>query len=96
MNPEFKKGITTGLIIYGAGTLLTVILHLIYGWDSPHSPPTSFFSVFLTLAIGAIRLLITAFKALIHGTEESKGELMVHVGVGVLVVLFVVWMEFLY
>jgi hypothetical protein len=94
MTREFKTGVQTGLAIYGVGILLTIVLHLIFGWDSAHAPPTSFIGAVLALVVGAIRLLITTDKFLIRGSVVAKGEWVVHVVVAGLLTLFVLWVKY--
>jgi hypothetical protein len=90
---DLQRGVVIGLSIYGIGTILTVIVHQIFGWLNPHSPPTSALPLFLTLIIGAWRLLVTAFNGILKKSKTAKGELMVHIGAGIIVFGFVVWLN---
>lgn len=38
MKEEFKKGIVVGMTIYLAFAIITIVTHLITGWDYPHGP----------------------------------------------------------
>jgi hypothetical protein len=96
MHSGFKKGVLTGLAIYGAGILVTVILHFIFGWDYHHAPPTSAIAIFITLATGAARLLITTGRVIRQRSAAAKGELVVHVIIALLIVLFFLWMNYKY
>jgi hypothetical protein len=90
----FKKGIFIGLAIYGVGMILTFIIHLIYGWEYPHGPPVSIIPIFVTLAVGTIRLLTTAHHVFMHNSSLAKGELVIHAFVFLVVVLLVQWMKY--
>ena len=52
MTVDFKTGLKTGFIIYGIGILLTIAVHLIFGFDYPHAPPASIVPLLLTLVVG--------------------------------------------
>lgn len=96
MSVELKSGIVTGLAIYGVGALLTVIIHLIVGWDYAHGPPSSFFGVLLTLLVGGVRFFITMRGALLNGVEKAMGEFIVHSVVALVIVVFLVWLKYRY
>lgn len=72
MNSDFQRGIKIGLSIYGIGIVLTVIVHLIFGWDYPHGPPTSATALFLTLVVGGLRILFTVLMTLAEKSKKSK------------------------
>jgi hypothetical protein len=93
---EFKTGLKTGLMIYGVGILLTVIVHLIFGCDYRHGPPTSALPLFLTLLVGAFRLLLTLLKTVSVRSHQTMGELLVHVVVACLVIAFMIWVKYHY
>lgn len=93
MSLDFKIGIKTGLIIYGIGIILTIIVHLIFGWDYPHGPPTSALPLFLTLAVGALRLLLTLLKAMAEKSQRAKGELLVHLTIVIIIFCFIIWLK---
>lgn len=67
---------------YGIGIVLTVIVHLIFGCDYPHGPPTSAIPLFLTFVVGGLRLLFAALMAMAEKSQKAKGELTVHIDVG--------------
>jgi hypothetical protein len=90
---DLQSGVVIGLSIYGIGTILTVIVHQIFGWHNPHSPPASAIPLFVTLIIGGWRLLVTAFNTILEKSKMAKGELMVHIGAGIIVFGFVVWLN---
>ena len=92
----FKKGILIGLAIYAIGTAVTVVIHLIYGWSYPHAPPPSAIPIFITLVIGAIRLLITAYRVVLKKSALAKGELIVHAFVALVLILLILWLKYLY
>lgn len=94
MSSALKKGILTGLAIYGLGTILTVIVHLIFGWEYHHGPPASAIPVFFTLVIGAVRVFITTHNAFMQNSSLAKGELAIHVFVALLLVLFIQWLKY--
>ncbi|HEY5745536.1 MAG TPA: hypothetical protein VIU12_05650 [Chryseolinea sp.] len=94
MSSALKKGILIGLALYGLGAVLTVIVHLIFGWESPHAPPVSAIPVFFTLVIGAIRLFITANNVFMKNSATAKGELAIHAFVALLLVLLILWMKY--
>ncbi len=94
MTIDFKHGAIVGLIPYGVGALITTLVHLIFGWDYPHSAPTAFLPLFVTLAVGTARLLSTSFKFYTTKSIKAKGELMIHVSVAVIVFLFWTWMSY--
>jgi hypothetical protein len=88
MNSDFQRGVKIGLSIYGIGIVLTIIVHLIFGWDYPHGPPTSAIPLFLTLVVGGLRLLSTALMTMAERSQKAKGELIVHISVGVIILVF--------
>ena len=94
MSSALKRGIFTGLAIYGLGAVLTVIFHLIFGWEYPHAPPASVIPVLATFVIGAIRLFITAHAVFMQNSSLAKGELVIHVFVALLLVLLIQWMKY--
>lgn len=96
MSSDFNKGVKTGLIIYGSGTLLTIIVHLIAGWDYAHAPPVSFVVILVTLIIGLFRFFFTLNRTLTHGSQKAKGELILHSVVALFVVGFFIWVRFQY
>src|SRR5687768_9564745 len=92
MNPDYKKGLKTGLIVYGIGIALTILTHMVFGWDYPHAPPTSFIIVVALLILGAIRFVKNASNIYFDREKErSKGEILVHVIVLGLFLLFILW-----
>lgn len=96
MSSDFKIGIKTGLIIYGVGIVFTIIVHLIFGWDYPHGPPSSALPLFLTLLVGALRLLLTLMKTMTEKSQRANGELLVHVTVALLIFASITWLRFQY
>jgi hypothetical protein len=94
MSSAVKKGILIGLAIYGVGVVLTIIVHLIFGWENPHAPPHSFIVVLGTFVIGAIRFFITGHNALMKNSATAKGELVVHAFVALLFVLLNLWLKY--
>ncbi|SHG82679.1 hypothetical protein SAMN04488109_2024 [Chryseolinea serpens] len=94
MQSEQKKGILIGLAIYGVGTVLTVIVHWIYGWKYPHGPPPSAIPIFVTIVIGAIRLLITAYRVILKKSALAKGELIVHASAALVLILLIQWLKY--
>ena len=93
MNSDFLRGVKIGLSIYGIGIVLTVIVHLIFGWDYPHGPPTSAIPLFLTLVVGGLRLLLTALMTMAEKSLKAKGELIVHIAVVVIILVFLAWLR---
>jgi hypothetical protein len=68
-------------------------VHLIFGWDYPHGPPTSAIPLFLTLVVGGLRILFTVLMTLAEKSKKAKGELIVHIGVGVIILVFLAWVR---
>jgi hypothetical protein len=94
MNSEFKKGLRTGLLVYGIGITLTVLTHMVFGWDNAHAPPTSFIIVLALLILGAIRLTKNTSNIYFgRDRERSKGEISVHLVIFGLFLLFVIWVS---
>lgn len=92
MNSDFQRGVKIGLSIYGIGIVLTVIVHLIFGWDYPHGPPTSAIPLFLTMVVGGLRLLLTALMTMAEKSQKAKGELIVHNAVVGIILVFLAWL----
>jgi len=94
MNSEYKKGLQTGLIVYGIGIALTVLTHMVFGWDNAHAPPTSFIIVLALVILGAIRLMKNAANIYYNREKErSKGEITVHLVVFGLLMLLIMWVS---
>lgn len=72
MRSDFQRGAKIGLSIYGIGIGLTVIVHLIFGWDYPHGPPVSAIPLFLTLVVGGLRLIVTALMVMTGKFTKSQ------------------------
>src|SRR5688500_4660119 len=92
MKSDFQRGVKIGLSIYGIGIVLTVIVHMIFGWDYPHGPPTSAIPLFLTFVVGGLRLLFTALMTMAEKSPKAKDELIVHIGLGVIILAFLAWL----
>lgn len=91
---EFNLGLRNGLLIYGIGALLTVVTHLITGWDYAHAPPVSFLLILITLIVGLIRFFSTLKGTLTDNSEKAKGELTIHGVLAFLFILFLIWVRF--
>lgn len=96
MSSDFNKGVKIGLIIYGSGILLTMIVHLILGWDYAHAPPPSFVIVLITLMIGLFRFFPALHRTMTYASQKAKGELVIHAIVALLIIGFVVWVRYHY
>jgi hypothetical protein len=89
MGIEFKKGVFWGLKIYLAGFVLTLLIHLIFGWKNHHSPPESIYGIFFTLIFALIRIIINISSIITKDKFEiNKGELYCHLIIWGLITLF--------
>jgi hypothetical protein len=94
MNKDFKKGLFIGFAIYLIGTILTIIVHKITGWDYPHAPPVSFLVILLFIIIGLIRLLINAFNISENRNKsKNKGEIIIHLIIFGLILGFLLFLK---
>lgn len=81
MNEEFKKGIVVGLTIYLAFAIITIVAHLITGWDYPHGPPMSFLVIMTAGVVGMIRFFTSLWRITSDNKKDrAKGEMLVHAG----------------
>jgi hypothetical protein len=92
MTSEYKAGVKSGIIFYAVITVLTIITHLVFGWDYAHAPPASFFIILVALIVGIVRVLNNLRKLFLGiDTDKNKGEMIVHLLVLSCAVLFFVW-----
>ena len=78
--------------MYFIGVAFITVTHLIFGWDNPHAPPTSFLVVLAVVMLGLFRFVKNAFNILHdRDKERSKGELLIHVFIFSLLALFFFW-----
>ena len=91
MNPELGKGLKFGSILWAIGVILTLAVHLIFGWKYPHAPPASSLVVFTTIIVGLFRLCTNIHNIFFQlRPERNKGELIVHVlAFGIVTILFI-------
>jgi hypothetical protein len=79
MEIEFKRGFFWGLRVYLSGFILTLIIHLIFGWENYHSPPASIFGIFFTLIFSLLRVIINISSIITKiKVQINKGELYCH------------------
>jgi hypothetical protein len=83
MSKEFKTGIVTGVVIYVIGGAVSYFAQLLMPPDG--EPPNSVLPIYLLLAIGFVRLIMSAGAWFAQNSERAKGELMTHV-IGVIVI----------
>lgn len=82
MSMQFKKGISAGLIIYLVFAVITMVTHMVVGWEYKHAPPASFFVIILALLAGAIRFFVCLWRITSDNSKSAaKGEMLVHAGV---------------
>ena len=82
MSEEFKKGISVGLVIYLVAAVLTMVTHMIVGWEYVHAPPASFVVILLALLVGAIRFFVCLWRITADNNKSgAKGEMLIHAGV---------------
>lgn len=93
MNPELKKGLTIGLIIYSLGFLSTAVVHLLFGWSNPNVLPASIIPIVVTLFVSALRVVICGYHLVTSKSETAKGELIIHGCAGFAIVAIISMMR---
>jgi hypothetical protein len=83
MTKEFRIGILTGLIIYAIGGAVSYVAERLLppGGD----PPNSVLPIYLLLAVGFVRLIMSLGAWFVQNSERAKGELITH-ALGMIVV----------
>ncbi|HTE31065.1 MAG TPA: hypothetical protein VK666_11875 [Chryseolinea sp.] len=90
MTTDLKDGARVGLTIWVIGIVLTIVVHVIFGWKNPHSPPASSIIVFVGLIIVLIRLVSNAYRILFDiNKDKNKGEIIIHLFGAVIMTIFV-------
>ena len=82
MNREFKVGLFTGIIIYAVGGVLAYILQLLL--PPGGNPPNSVLPIYLLIAVGFVRLIMSLSAWFVQNSPKAKGEFTAHV-IGVIV-----------
>ena len=79
MNPDFKKGLKTGAIVYLIGIPLIIITHYVFGIDNGHGPPTSFMLTLVLILLSLFRFVKTLSNILTRNdSARNKGEILTH------------------
>jgi hypothetical protein len=83
MSKEFKNGIFIGGVTYAIGGAVSYFAQLLLppGGD----PPNSVLPIYLLLAVGFVRLIMSLGAWFAQNSERAKGELTAHV-IGVVVI----------
>jgi hypothetical protein len=83
MNKEFKIGALTGIVVYAIGGIVSYI----FQWLLPPggNPPNSVLPIYLLLALGFVRLIMSLGGWFAQNSDRAKGELCTHL-FGVIVI----------
>jgi hypothetical protein len=80
MNPDFKRGLKTGFIVYLIGIPTVIITHAVLGIDNGHAPPASFVVALALIILSIIRSVKSAFNIFSKKEKQrSRGELSIHI-----------------
>lgn len=80
-----SKGLKRTLAFYLLGLLLTILVHLFYGFGNADTPPASFFALLFFIAVGVCWFLLDIFLILVKKkANKEKADLLVHI-IGLLV-----------
>ena len=83
MSRQYRAGLFTGIIIYALGVALSYILQLVL--PPGGNPPNSVLPIYLLIAVGFVRLIMSMSAWFVQNSPRAKGEFTAHV-IGVIVV----------
>lgn len=82
---KISKGLKRTIAFYLLGILLTIIVHLFYGFGNHDTPPAAFFVLLFFTSVGVCWFLLDIFLVIVRKkAEKEKADLLVHI-VGLLV-----------
>lgn len=91
-----SKGFKRTIAFYLLGILLTILVHIFYGFGNLDTPPPTFFVLVFFTSVGVCWFLLDIFLIVVRKKAvKEKADLMVHiVGLlvfGVLIALLWIW-----
>jgi hypothetical protein len=76
---SFKNGATRVVLFYSLGLAVTVVFHLLVGWENQYAPPLSMVVATLFLVIGMLWAVLNITSlCLLNVRSKTIGELVVH------------------
>lgn len=74
------KGFKRTLTFYLLGILLTIVVHIFYGFGSPKTPPGGYFVLIFFTSVGVCWFIVDLFLIFVRKkATKAKADLLVHI-----------------